>query len=112
MIARKPIHLLNEQERKQVVKLEELWLDIGARDKEQAASLVRIGDPVTLELGLQELCNGLVNGPGMDNKTGLWVVMEALRRADAADPEVRIVLRFHGPGGDWITGSSHQCLRD
>lgn len=81
VIARKPIHLLNEEERKKVVKLEELWLDIGARDKADAASVVRIGDPVTLKLGYQEMRNGLANAPGMDNITGVWVVVEALRRA-------------------------------
>ncbi len=81
VIARKPIHLLNEEERKKVVKLEEMWLDIGATDRADAASVVRIGDPVTLELGYQEMRNGLANAPGMDNITGLWVVIEALRRA-------------------------------
>ena len=81
VIARKPIHLLKDEERKQGVKHEDLWLDIGARDKEQASELIRIGDPVTLELGYQELRNNLANAPGMDNRTGLWVVIEALRRA-------------------------------
>lgn len=81
VIARKAIHLLSPEERKKVVKLEELWLDIGAKDKEEAASLVTIGDPVTLQLGYQELRNGLANAPGMDDKTGVWVVVEALRRA-------------------------------
>lgn len=33
VIARKPIHLLNEEERKQVVKTKELWLDIGTRTR-------------------------------------------------------------------------------
>jgi endoglucanase len=81
VIARKPIHLLKEDERSKVVKLEEMWIDIGARDKADAASLVLIGDPVTLELDYQELRNGLANAPGMDNITGVWVVIEALRRA-------------------------------
>ncbi len=81
VIARKAIHLLKADERKKVVKLEDLWLDIGATDKEDAATLVRIGDPVTLELGYQEMRNGLANAPGMDNTTGAWVVVEALRRA-------------------------------
>ncbi len=81
VIARKPIHLLKEEERSKVVKLEEMWLDIGAQDKEEASNLVMIGDPVTLELGYQELRNGLANAPGMDNSTGVWVVIEALRRA-------------------------------
>jgi len=81
VIARKPIHLLDPDERKQVVKAKDMWLDIGAKDKEEAAKAVRIGDPVTLELGYQEMRNGLANSPGMDDKTGLWVCMEALRRA-------------------------------
>ena len=81
VIARKPIHLLNEEERKQVVKTDELWLDIGARSEAEAKSVVRIGDPVTLELGYQSMRNNLANSPGMDNRTGVWVVVEALRRA-------------------------------
>lgn len=85
VIARKPIHLLTDEERKQVPKLKDLWLDIGATDKEDAASVVRIGDPVTLQLGFQPMRNGLANAPAMDDKTGLWIVVEALRRAAAAD---------------------------
>lgn len=80
VIARKPIHLLKDEERKQVVKLEDLWLDIGSRSEEETQEAVRIGDPVTLELGFQEMRNRLANAPGMDNRTGLWVVLEALRR--------------------------------
>jgi endoglucanase len=81
VIARKPIHLLNEEERKQVVKQKELWLDIGAKDHDEAAKLVAVGDGVTLELGYQEMRNSLANSPGMDDKTGLWVCVEGMRRA-------------------------------
>lgn len=80
VISRKPIHLLNENERKQVVLLEQLWLDIGAKDKAEASERVRIGDCVTLQLQYRPLLGKLVSGPGMDNKTGMWTVMEALRR--------------------------------
>jgi tetrahedral aminopeptidase len=81
VISRKAIHLLTEEERKQVVKLKDMWLDIGAKDKAEAQELVQIGDPVTLELGYQEMRNNLANSPGMDDKCGLWVCLEALRRA-------------------------------
>lgn len=84
VIARKPIHLLTEEERKQVVKTKDLWLDIGAQSGEEAGALVRIGDPITLELGCQRMRNDLVNSPGMDDKTGVWVCVEALRRASEA----------------------------
>ena len=52
MIARKPIHLLTEEERKQVPKMKDLWLDIGASDNEDAQKAVRIGDAVTSRLGV------------------------------------------------------------
>jgi endoglucanase len=90
VISRKPIHLLTDEERKQVVKLEDLWLDIGAKNKDEAKELVRIGDPVTLKLGFQEMRNGLANSPAMDNKCGLWVVIEALRRAAKRDLKVAV----------------------
>jgi endoglucanase len=87
VISRKPIHLLTETERKQVVKLTELWLDIGASNDRDAKEQLAVGDPVTLQLGYQDLMNGLANAPGMDNATGLWVVTEALRRAAQGEGE-------------------------
>ena len=81
VISRKAIHLLDEAERKQVVKVKEMWIDIGAFNREQALTVVNIGDPVTLQLGYQELQNNLVNGVAMDDRCGVWVVVEAMRRA-------------------------------
>jgi endoglucanase len=83
IISRKAIHLLTEEERKQVVKLKDMWLDIGAKDKAEAEGVASIGDPVTLELGFQEMRNNFANSPAMDDKCGLWVCVEALRRASA-----------------------------
>jgi tetrahedral aminopeptidase len=81
VISRKAIHLLTDEERKQVVKLKDMWLDIGAKDRAEAETMVRIGDPVTLQLGFQAMRNDFANAPGMDDKCGLWVCVEALRRA-------------------------------
>jgi putative aminopeptidase FrvX len=81
VIARKPIHLLTEEERKQVPKMKDLWLDIGAAHKEEASKLVRIGDAITVQLQFHELLNQYAISPAMDDKAGCWVVLEALRRA-------------------------------
>jgi endoglucanase len=88
IIARKPIHLLNEEERKQVPKIRDLWLDIGAKNKDEVLQIVRVGDPITLELRFQELQNGRAVSAAMDDKTGLWVVIEALRRVDRSKLQV------------------------
>src|SRR6056297_599441 len=65
VISRKPIHLLSPKEREQVVSLQEMWLDIGAKDATEAKATVRIGDPVTLNLNYRPLLGDLVSGPGM-----------------------------------------------
>lgn len=83
IIARKPIHLLTDEERKQVVKLKDLWVDIGATSREDAQAIVRIGDPVTLDLKYQPMRNGFAYATAMDDKCGMWTVVEAFRRASA-----------------------------
>ena len=100
VIARKAIHLLNEEERKQVPKIKDLWLDIGARDKEDALKMVRIGDAATVALHFEAIANGLAISLAMDDKTGLWVVLEALRRADGRETPLCRLRRFHRAGGD------------
>ena len=61
-------------------QFQDVWIDIGVKNKEEAQSLVRPGDPVTFALGYHELRNGLAASPAMDDKVGLWVVMDAVRR--------------------------------
>jgi endoglucanase len=86
VMSRKPIHLLTEEERKQVPKMKDLWIDIGAADKADCEAVVRVGDCVTFELEARELRNGRACAVAMDDKIGLWVVLEAFRRAVAAGP--------------------------
>jgi endoglucanase len=90
IIARKAIHLLTPEERKTVPEIKDLWIDIGAANRDEASELVAIGDPVTLELGFRDLRNDLASAPGMDNKVGVWVVMNAARRAAIENPQAAI----------------------
>jgi len=93
VIARKPKHLLTNEEMKKVPEIHELWIDIGAKDKAEAQSVVAPGDGVTLVLGQREMKNGLICGPKMDDATGLFVVFEALKRINGArlNPAVFVV---------------------
>ena len=86
VMSRKPIHLLTDEERKVVPKMKDLWIDIGAADKADCESVVRVGDPVTFELKVLALRRDLACSVAMDDKIGLWVVLEAFRRARAAGP--------------------------
>ena len=90
VIGRKPLHLLEEEERKRVVKLEDLWIDIGAEDKKEAESLVSIGDPAVLAYGFEELRNGLAASRGFDDKSGAFVVLEAARLLSQLSPKAEV----------------------
>jgi endoglucanase len=79
VIARKAPHLLTNEERGKVPQFQDLWVDIGVKDKKEAETVVCPGDPVTFALGMHQLRNRQVTGPGLDDKVGVWVVMEALR---------------------------------
>src|SRR4051812_37695548 len=48
VVGRKPIHLLEPDQRKKVVELKGLHIDIGAADREEAEALIRVGDPVVI----------------------------------------------------------------
>lgn len=91
VIARKPIHLLDMDERKTVPKLKDLWIDIGSTSEAETRSLVAVGDLVTAEPGFRELRNRRLAGVAMDDRTGIWVVMKALSQIAAGNPGARVV---------------------
>src|SRR5207247_2085877 len=79
VVSRKAPHLLTNEERNKVPQFQDVWIDIGAKDRQDAESVVRPGDPLTPELGVRELRNRLVSSPALDDKVGVWSVMETLR---------------------------------
>jgi endoglucanase len=83
---RKPIHLLDPDQRKKVVKLKEMHIDIGADDRDAAEELVSVGDPVVIDAEPMTVAGGRLVSRSMDNRLGSYVALEALRRC-------------HGKGG-------------
>lgn len=80
LIGRKPIHLQQPEERSKVITdLSKLWIDIGAKKKREVERKVELGDFITFKLEVNELQNGLFSSPGLDDKVGAFVAMEALR---------------------------------
>jgi putative aminopeptidase FrvX len=86
---RKPIHLLDPDQRKKVVELKGMHIDIGAADGEEASALVRVGDPVVIAAEPQPLLGDRLVSKSMDNRIGAYVALESLRRCAEGD----------GPGG-------------
>jgi endoglucanase len=79
VIGKKAIHLMDAEERKKVSEIKSLWIDIGAKNKEEAEKRVRVGDVGVLDQELVELANGRIAARSVDNRMGAFVVLEALR---------------------------------
>ena len=79
VIGKKPIHLMTDDERKKKTEVHELWIDIGAKDKKEAQSLVEVGDCATFTVGFEPLRGDLVASRAFDDKAGSFAVAETLR---------------------------------
>lgn len=90
VVSRKAPHLLTNEERNKVPQFTDIWVDIGAADGKEARELVRHGDSVTFALGYRPLRNQLAASPAMDDKVGLWVVMETLRLLHGKELQVPV----------------------
>lgn len=79
VIGKKAIHLMSAEDRKKKSEIESLWVDIGAKDKEQASEYVQVGDPITMDAPFREVLGGRAVAKSFDNRIGLFAVSETLR---------------------------------
>ena len=63
------------------LKAQDLYIDIGASSKEEAARYAAIGDPVCADTCVRELLNDNFSARALDDRIGAFIVMEALRVA-------------------------------
>jgi endoglucanase len=115
-ISRTAVHALDATQRAQAPKVEDLWVDIGARDAEHARSLVRVGDPMVLDVTPRR-----VGGEGstrllsrsIDNRVGAFVALEVARLAKERDLPAEVVAigsvgEENGMGGATVAAYSQQ----
>jgi putative aminopeptidase FrvX len=84
VVGRKPIHLLEQEERKKAVELKRLHVDIGARDGDEARERISEGDQVVIAAEPVEMANGRVASRSLDNRLGVYVALEVARRVHEA----------------------------
>jgi len=79
VVGKKPIHLLESEEREKAPKLKDLHIDIGAKDGDEARGRVRIGDWAIIAGEPLDLLGDRVASRSMDNRLGCFVALEAAR---------------------------------
>ncbi len=79
VIGRKAIHLMDEEDKKKVPKMHDLYIDLGVSSKAAALELVSLGDAGVFLQPYLELANEHAVSMAFDNKMGTWIVTEVLR---------------------------------
>lgn len=77
VVATLPPHLLTAEDRKKQLPMNKMVIDIGY-SAERARQLVRVGDPIVLRQGCNDLLNDRVSGKALDNRVGVAVLLDVL----------------------------------
>jgi putative aminopeptidase FrvX len=91
VVGKKPIHLIKVEDRKKASLMTDLWVDIGATSRDDAETLVSVGDAGVIDSRTIDFPNGLIASRSIDDRIGAFIVLEALRRYAAKPGTARVV---------------------
>ena len=79
VIGCKAVHLQEAGERSPALKHSQLLIDIGAKDKKDALTKVKVGDYITFDSDFVEFGEGLVKSRALDDRVGCAVMLELMK---------------------------------
>ncbi len=79
VIGLKAIHLTTAEEREKLPKLEEYYIDIGAKDKETGEKQTFIGDFAAFESDCVPFGDGMLKAKALDDRVGCAIMLELLK---------------------------------
>jgi len=80
IIGTKPPHLMKEEEQKKIIPIEDLFIDIGAENLEEAKGKgVEIGTLGVFDIEFAELGGGYLRGKAFDDRAGCTVLAEVFK---------------------------------
>jgi putative aminopeptidase FrvX len=93
VVGKRPIHQIEAKDRDKVVPFKSQFIDIGCSNKDEAAKLVSIGDPVTFRVGVERLQGTRLTSRALDDKMGAFIVAQVLREVRRQN---RMTVDLHG----------------
>ena len=86
MIGAKPPHVQKEEERKKIVNYDDMFIDIGAENRDEAKAMgVKVGDPIVFEADYVSLGKNTVMGKAFDDRAGCAVMIEVMKMLNEID---------------------------
>jgi endoglucanase len=90
VLGRKPIHLLEADERKKAPELKSMWIDIGVSSREEAEALIGMGDAGGRAAGMARLRGNTIAANSLDDRVGGYVMAETIRNLAAGRPAAAV----------------------
>ena len=90
IIGKKPIHLQDRDAKAKDYDAEDLWIDIAAKDKEEAESKVEVGDYITYQTQPVVLQHDVWTSKALDDKVGLLTLVEVAKALDGKQPAMDV----------------------
>jgi putative aminopeptidase FrvX len=80
VIGSTPPHFLTTEERRRVLELDKMYVDVGASNRDQATGLgIRLGDPIVPAAEFREMAvEGVLSGKALDNRLGVGLMCDTM----------------------------------
>ncbi len=75
----KPVHLVDKDKEDAIPSADDLYIDIGAENREDAENVVSLGDSVCFDSDFIEFGNGFVKAKALDDRVGCAILIELIR---------------------------------
>jgi endoglucanase len=89
VIGVKPIHLLKDEERKQPVKVDDMYIDIGAKEKDKIK--IEKGTQICFYSEFRQLQKNTYIGKSFDNRLGVYCLIDILKRIGKTENDIYFV---------------------
>ena len=80
IIGSKPPHLQKEEDRKKPLRYEDMFIDIGCKNKEEAEKAIEVGDIAVFEPNSGILNGKLYYGKAVDDRVGCYALLKIMQR--------------------------------
>jgi len=81
VIGSKPLHVMTPEDRKKPIETKDMFVDAGCADQGEAKALgIKPGTPMSIDQTLANLAGDRVTGKALDNRAGVVMMIEALKR--------------------------------
>ena len=83
IIGKKPIHLIDPDERNKNIEIHTLWVDTGLTT-EEVKKKVAIGDVIAWKSNMIYLSDKRISSKGLDDKAGVYIISQVLKRLSSS----------------------------